>query len=151
MIKAGLTSLVQPSDVCWNKPFKEAYHRLYDDWMANGEKSYTHPFGNVRALLKTTCLQSVRRAWKFESEEVVCKSFKVCGISVKSDGSEEKEIHCIKSGSVTEDALLEIARQTTALSASTTADDSNPFADMKDEEQLETNDLIIEDNDDEQD
>ena len=31
MIPGGLTSLVQPAHVCWNKPFKEAYHHLYDD------------------------------------------------------------------------------------------------------------------------
>ena len=57
----------------------------------------------------------------------------------------------IESGSVAEDATAEFVRQMAALSGSTTADDSDPFADMEDEEQLETNELIVEDNDDEQD
>ena len=150
MIPGGLTSLVQPADVSWNKPFKDAYRNLYDHWMANGEKSYT-PSGNLRAPSKILCLQWVRRAWESVTKEVVCKSFKMCGISVNSDGSKDVEIHCIKSGNVAEDATAEIARQTAALSSSMLADDSDPFADIEDEGQLETNELVIEDDDDEQD
>ena len=37
-ILGGLTSLVQPADVCWNKQFKKAYRHLYDVWTANGKK-----------------------------------------------------------------------------------------------------------------
>ena len=132
MIPGGLTSLVQPADVFWKKPFKEAYRRLYDDWIAYREKSCT-PSGNVRAPSKVTCLQWVRQAWESVTEEVVCKSFKTCGISVKSDGSEDEEIHCTKSGNVAEDAMAEIAWQTAALGSSTLADDSDPFADIEDE------------------
>ena len=51
IIPGGLTSLVQPADVSWNKPFKEAYKARYNQWMATGEKSYT-PAGNIRAPSK---------------------------------------------------------------------------------------------------
>ena len=51
VIPGGLTGLVQPPDVSWNKPFKQAYKELYNEWLASGEKSYT-PAGNVHAPSK---------------------------------------------------------------------------------------------------
>ena len=53
IIPGGLTRLVQPADVSWNKPFKAAYKELYNEWMVNGVKSYTSA-GNVRAPSKLT-------------------------------------------------------------------------------------------------
>lgn len=41
VIPGGLTSLVQPADLSWNKPFKEAYKALYNEWLLNGDKTYT--------------------------------------------------------------------------------------------------------------
>ena len=53
---------------------------------------------------------------------------------------------------VCEDASVEIARQTAALSDATAEDDGlDPFTDTGDEEQLESNELIIEDYDNGQD
>ena len=37
----SLALLIQAADVCWNKPFKSQNQALYDDWMANGVKTYT--------------------------------------------------------------------------------------------------------------
>ena len=34
------------------------------------------------------------------SQDIVIKSFRCCGISVKVDGTEDKEIHCIKDGGI---------------------------------------------------
>ena len=49
-------------------------------------------------------------------EDVVRKSFKVCGISVRPDGIEDSEIHCLKSGQVADAASL-IVQQIAALQA----------------------------------
>jgi len=38
IVSGGLTSLVQPADVCWNK---KKYKELYGEWVATGQKSYT--------------------------------------------------------------------------------------------------------------
>ena len=46
VIPGGLTSQLQPADVSWNKPFKQAYKAQYNEWMVSGEKSYTAA-GNV--------------------------------------------------------------------------------------------------------
>ena len=34
LIPGGLTTQLQPADVSWNKPFKTAYRKLYNEWMA---------------------------------------------------------------------------------------------------------------------
>ena len=41
VIPGELTGHLQPADVFWNKPFKQAHKALYNDWMASVEKSYT--------------------------------------------------------------------------------------------------------------
>ena len=61
IIPGGLTSQLQPADISWNKPYKEAYQRLYDEWMATGEKSFT-PAGNMRQPSKLLAVQWVKNS-----------------------------------------------------------------------------------------
>ena len=37
----GLTLVVQPLDVCFNKPFKDYVRVDWNDWVMNGHKTYT--------------------------------------------------------------------------------------------------------------
>ena len=66
-------------------------------------------------------------------------------------GSEDGDIHCLKSGEVAADAAEEIRQLTAEMLASQPDDDDDPFADLdepnSDENKLETNELVIEDND----
>ena len=87
IIPGGLTKQLQPADISWNKPFKESYRKLYDEWMATGEKSFT-PAGNMRPLPKPTVAQWVKTAWDVVSADIIKKYFRVSGISLKLDGSE---------------------------------------------------------------
>ncbi|KAK9404800.1 hypothetical protein NXF25_009627 [Crotalus adamanteus] len=48
VIPAGLTSLVQPLDVCLNKPFKDRIREQCNEWLVSGEKSFTKG-GNMHA------------------------------------------------------------------------------------------------------
>ena len=91
-------------------------------------------------------------SWEAVTSEEIVKSFKVCGISVTVDGSEDGKIHCLKSGEVAADAAEEIRQLTAEMLASQPDDeDDYPFADLdepnSDENELETNELVIEDND----
>ena len=141
IIPGGLTRHLQPADVSWNKPFKEAYKALYNEWMATGEKSYT-PAGNVCAPDKALCLRWVKETWNSVTTEVVIKSFRVCGIFVKTDGSEDSEIHCIKEGQVAAEASPTIAEKTASLFKDSLDDDRDPFDESdleEDEEELADN------------
>lgn len=150
VIPGGLTSLVQPADLSWNKPFKEAYKALYNEWLVNGDKSYTAA-GNVRAPAKLMCIKWVKQAWESVTPDVVRKSFKACGISVAVDGSEDSDIHCLKDGEIAAVARPVIAEKAAALLAPMDVDEEctteNPFADIidDDEEELDANEVLIED------
>lgn len=98
LIPGGVTKQLQPADVSWNKPLKAAYRELYS--MANEEKSYT-PTGNMRALDKVLCLQWVKEAWKSITTDIIAKSFHLCGISFKINGSEDSFVHRLKPGEAT--------------------------------------------------
>ena len=111
VIPGGLTSHLQPADVSWNKPFKQAYKALYNEWMVSGEKSYTSA-GNVCAPDKALCLNWVKEAWQSVTTDVIKKSFLVCGISASTDGSQDSEISCFKDGGIAAEAARTIAKKT---------------------------------------
>ena len=145
VIPGGLTGIVQPADVSWNKPFKQACKELHNEWLASGEKSYT-PAGNVRALSKLLCLRWVKQAWSCVSKEVVVKSFEARGISVSLDGKEDDKIHCIKDCEVAAAAKPEIEAKTIQLHNPQDLDQADdPFADLEDEDELDTNELTVDD------
>ena len=59
------------------------------------------------------------------------------GISVNIDGSEDGDVHCLKDGGVSEDARVAIDRDTGTLLSGEDRDDSDPFEEEEDEDQLE--------------
>ena len=146
-IPGGLTSQLQPADVSWNKPFKTAYRELYNEWMATGDKSYT-PAGNMRAPEKKLCLEWVNVAWRKVTTDVVIKSFKACGISNSTDGSEDDFIHCLKPGEVAHGAAVTVSQETTKLNNPTIEEDDDPFMDLDTEDlggELEEDEAVIDD------
>lgn len=88
VIPGGLTSLVQPLDVCINKPFKANLKRIWNMWMLEGEKTFTKG-GQIRhASLETVC-EWIIKAWDEIQPEIVQNSFKKCSISNNLDGTED--------------------------------------------------------------
>ena len=88
VIPGGLTSLVQPLDVCLNKPFKDRLWEKWMTWMMSGEKTFT-PGGQLRAASLVTVCQWVKESWQELSKEMVERFFKKCGISNALDGTED--------------------------------------------------------------
>ena len=56
--------------------------------MIEGEKTLT-PAGSVKAALLTTVASWVLEAWRDLPGEMVARSFKKCGISNSTDGTED--------------------------------------------------------------
>uniref|UniRef100_A0A5S6Q763 DDE-1 domain-containing protein n=1 Tax=Trichuris muris TaxID=70415 RepID=A0A5S6Q763_TRIMR len=88
VIPGGLTSILQPLDVCLNKPFKDYLREEWNEWMTNGQKYYTRG-GCMRAPSLQTLCQFVINAWCKVKTETVIKSFKKCPISNALDGTED--------------------------------------------------------------
>ena len=98
VIPGGCTGLIQAPDVVWNSPFKAAYRELYEEWMLNGEKSYTKA-GNMRPPTRRLMCQWVKKAWDTcLTSEQIRSSFQSCGVTVSTDGSEDNLITCFKEG-----------------------------------------------------
>ena len=76
----GLTSIIQPLDVCLNKPFKDGLRQCWNEWMVSGGHTFTD-VGNMHAASLTTICEWVVKSWKNMSVESVQKLFKKCGIS----------------------------------------------------------------------
>lgn len=92
VIPGGCTSKLQPCDVSWNKPFKDAFRDLYDDWLMDGKIELTKA-GNRKPPPRETLLKWVKVAWwEKVTTETVIKSFKVTGISSSIDGTEDDQL-----------------------------------------------------------
>uniref|UniRef100_A0A914E307 DDE-1 domain-containing protein n=1 Tax=Acrobeloides nanus TaxID=290746 RepID=A0A914E307_9BILA len=91
----GSNSESNAADVCWNAPFKAKIRQLYNDWMMHGEKEVTKG-GNPKSAPMAEYLQWIVDAWDSLPKELISKSFKSCGITNATDGSEDDEIHCFK-------------------------------------------------------
>lgn len=91
MIPGGMTSMLQPLDVCLNKPFKAHVKRLYTDWMAEGLHDLT-PTGRIRKPDIALLCQWIVDAWKMIPDDMVRKSFKKCCISNRLDGTEDDAV-----------------------------------------------------------
>ncbi|KFD61376.1 hypothetical protein M514_24697 [Trichuris suis] len=88
VIPDGLTSVLQPLDVCINKPFKDYMREEWKEWMENGQKSYTVS-GRMRAPSLSLLCQLAINAWSKVKMETVLMSFRKCSISTALDGTED--------------------------------------------------------------
>ena len=143
VVPGGLTKHIQPADVSWNKPFKEAYRSKYEEWLSYGEKSFTTA-GNMRAPSKLLCLQWVKEAWESLSEDLIRNSFLACGIYIPIGGSQDNQIHCMKDDGIVSAARAQVEECTRQLLEPTTGTETgDPFDDLDIEEELENNEAVI--------
>ena len=73
-VPPGCTSLLQAPDLSGNKPFKEKYCEMYDEWAVSGQKTYTAA-GNMRPPTKEDCVKWVKIAWSSVTTETIQRSF----------------------------------------------------------------------------
>ena len=91
VIPGGLTSIVQPLDVCVNKPFKDNFRKFYNKWMTSGNHSYT-PAEKMRRPSLQLIVEWIEKSWDAIKVDTVTHSFKKCGISNSLDGDEDDEL-----------------------------------------------------------
>ena len=88
VIPGGLTSVLQPLDICLNKPFKDRLRQRWMTWMAEGIHELT-PTGRQKKPSKELMCQWISKAWWEIPREMVARSFLNCGITNSLDGSED--------------------------------------------------------------
>ena len=80
VILGGCTKYLQPLDVCINKPFKQYFRELYNEWFSKKEFEYTSG-GKIKTPSHLKQITWVVQAWGKVSKEVIINSFDVCGIT----------------------------------------------------------------------
>ena len=96
IVPGGCTKYTQASDVSWNKPFKALVTEKYDQWLAEVGINRETEAGNLKPPPRRTIVNWILETWDELSPEMIRKSFKVCALNLKTDGSEYEEIHCFK-------------------------------------------------------
>lgn len=87
-IPGGCTGILQPADVSWNRPFKAAMQECYDEWLFNGQHTFTAN-GNRRPPPLPLFLTWIKQSWDKITPDIIRKSFKKCGLSNAMDGTED--------------------------------------------------------------
>lgn len=97
VILGGMTSQLQPLDVCINKPVKDRVLFLFihsfesstaTDWISEDEHELT-PTGRLKRAPLSTLVQWVTDAWREAPDDIVVRAFKKCGISNALDGTKD--------------------------------------------------------------
>jgi hypothetical protein len=106
VIPGGMTPLLQPADVSWNRPFKCLMRDKWLTWLAGGETQYTRT-GRRRSASYEMVVNWVSECWHSISEELIRKSFASCGI-IKLEGISlhQKLASILEGESVTEETTF---------------------------------------------
>lgn len=88
LIPAGCTSLVQPADVSWNKPFKTKLRELWTEWMRDTTRKLTKS-GKLKAPRRQDVINWISEAWHCVTKETIINSFLYTGIATAMNGSQD--------------------------------------------------------------
>ena len=88
VIPGGLTSVLQPLDVCLNKPFKDRVRQKWMAWMAEGIHELTVGGCQKKPSEELMC-QWIGEAWRDIPREMVANSFLKSGITNSLDSFED--------------------------------------------------------------
>ena len=79
-IHGGMTSLLQPCDVSWNKSMKSKVRERWNAWLQEGEKEFTRSGKRKRASYDMVA-KWVVEAWDEVPREMISTSFVKCGLT----------------------------------------------------------------------
>ena len=121
----------------------------YDTWLSEPAcHEYTRG-GNLKPPSRSLLCEWVKSCWDKVPTEMVKESFLSCAITTSTDGSDDRNIHCFKSGQPCEAGRSVLEAETQKLLATSPDElvDNDPFATDTDEEEVESNEVLIDEED----
>uniref|UniRef100_H3AXG2 HTH CENPB-type domain-containing protein n=1 Tax=Latimeria chalumnae TaxID=7897 RepID=H3AXG2_LATCH len=88
----GLTTLLQPQDVCLNELFKDRLREIWTEWMCSGSAALTKG-GNLKKPDTSLICKWVKDTWESVPDKMNHCSFLKCGINNTMDGSQDAAIY----------------------------------------------------------
>lgn len=91
VVPGGLTSMLQPLDVCLKKLFKGQVYTLWQQWMHSYQEQLMKGESQTKPDIDLVA-KWVKDAWDSVPPELVKLSFLKCGISSATDGTDESAL-----------------------------------------------------------
>lgn len=135
LIPGGCTSKLQPCDVSWNKPFKDHFRDIYDQWLLDDQKVELTKSGYRRPPNKILLLKWIKASWNEVSPEIIRKSFKVTGISCAMDGSEDDLLFSQLASDDEDGDPFEGLEESDVLAQDMVIDSLNEYSDVEESEE----------------
>lgn len=79
IIPGGLTKLLQPLDISVNRSFKAVLRHLWEEWMMDGEHSFTAT-GRMRHATFLQVTEWIDKAWTSVTTETILSGFRKAGL-----------------------------------------------------------------------
>lgn len=136
VVPEGCAEWIHAPDVAWIRPFVAGLQQCYDGWMAGDAGKERTAGGHVKAPAPCLLVDWVLKVWDELDSDLLKTSFKVCGLTVAPDGSEDHLIQCFKEGEpwASGRELLAQARQQGLESSGVEEEEEEEHATVKKEE-----------------
>lgn len=90
IIPGGMTKMLQPLDISVNRSFKAVLRHLLENWMSNGDHSYTTT-GRLRHATFSEVANWVATAWDSVSERIIVNGFLKAEIIRNDDDTDDED------------------------------------------------------------
>lgn len=104
VIPDGVTSVLQPLDVCLNKPFEDGVRKRRMPWMADGIHEFKPT--NRRKKPSEIIFSWIAGAWSNIPETIIELSFLKCGVTNNLDGLQDELVYEQQAGLVDDESFL---------------------------------------------